>query len=142
VAARRETSVFFEAPHRMRETLEAMHRVLGDRHVVVCRELTKLHEEWLRGPLSRVLPALATPRGEFTVLVSPAPPQETAGPLPEGQRLLEEFEQLTESSGLSRRSAISALAERYALPSREVYAAIERARSEARLAGTHTTPEP
>ena len=133
LASRAETTIFFEAPHRIRETLEAAGRVLGDREVVVCRELTKLHEELLRGPVSRVLPSLAAPRGEFTVLVSPAPPRPAPGVLPDADMLLQEFEELAETGASpSRRAAVSILAQRYGLPSREVYAAIERARGKTR----------
>ncbi len=55
LGARRETLVFFEAPHRVRGTLEAILRVVGDRPVVVGRELTKVHEELIRGKISDVI---------------------------------------------------------------------------------------
>jgi 16S rRNA (cytidine1402-2'-O)-methyltransferase len=131
LASRQETTVFFEAPHRVRETLTAALPVLGDRPVVVGRELTKLHEEWLRGSLAQVLAALPEPRGEFTIVVSPAPDERAAGELPDEPRLLAEFEQLTQSPNVSRRAAINTLAERYGVASREVYSAIERARGNA-----------
>ena len=131
LAPRRETTIFFEAPHRVRGTLEAAARVLGDRQVAVCRELTKLHEEIRRGPLAEVLAALPEPRGEFTVVVAPAEAAQAPSELPEPQDLLAEFGQMTDSLGLDRRAAISRLAERYGMPSREMYAAIERARGAA-----------
>ena len=62
------TVVFFEAPHRIRETLGELRRVAGDCPVVVCRELTKIHEELVRGPISEVLDRLDAPVGEFTVV--------------------------------------------------------------------------
>lgn len=129
LATRRETTVFFEAPHRVRATLEAAVGVLGDRPVAVCRELTKLHEEIRRGPLAAVVAALPEPRGEFTIVVAPAEAPVVPAGLPEPEELLEAFGQLTEAEGLDRRGAISRLAERYAVPSREVYAAIEHARA-------------
>jgi 16S rRNA (cytidine1402-2'-O)-methyltransferase len=52
------TIVFFEAPHRVRATLEAALELLGDREVVLARELTKLHEEYLRGQITSVLARL------------------------------------------------------------------------------------
>ena len=64
------TLVFFEAPHRIRETLAAAIETLGDREAALGRELTKLHEEVLRGSLSAVLDRLGEPRGEFTVVVA------------------------------------------------------------------------
>ena len=128
LAAERRTLVFFEAPHRIRHTLEAALEALGDREAALGRELTKLHEEVLRGRLSDLLHQLAVPRGEFTVVVAGTP---NAQPNTEAQvtdaQLFAEFGRLTEN-GRSRREAISELAERYRLRSREVFAAIDRAR--------------
>ena len=69
----RRTLVFFEAPHRIRQTLESALDILGDREVALGRELTKLHEEVIRGPLSAVLLRLGEPRGEFTVVLAGRP---------------------------------------------------------------------
>ena len=64
------TMVFYEAPHRIRESLADMHEVLGDRAAVVGRELTKVHEEVLRGTLSQLAGELDQQRGEFVVVVA------------------------------------------------------------------------
>ncbi|MSQ11312.1 MAG: 16S rRNA (cytidine(1402)-2'-O)-methyltransferase [Dehalococcoidia bacterium] len=61
--------VFLEAPHRLRVTLPDMRQALGDRRVVVCREMTKLHEEVFRGTLQEALAHFHAPRGEFTLVV-------------------------------------------------------------------------
>ena len=124
----RRTLVFFEAPHRIRETLEDAFAALGDREASIGRELTKLHEEVLRGPLSAVLAQLGDPRGEFTVVVSgvPAAPEDEKLQVSDNQ-LLTDFGRLTEN-GMGRREAISELALRHRLRSREVFAAIDRAR--------------
>ena len=122
------TVVFFEAPHRIRETLGDALRVFGDRQVAVGRELTKLHEEILRGRLSEVIGHLTETRGEFTVVIAGVlEPDRESVAKPDDSRLFLEFGQLTES-GLGRREAIAKLATRHALPSRQVYAAIERSR--------------
>ncbi len=129
LADRPETLVFFEAPHRVRQTLESALRVLGDRPAAVCRELTKVHETLVRGPISSILASLDEPRGEFTVVIGPAEADEEEAPeLPDDSRLLSEFYQLTESDGLARRDALSRLATRYRSPARQVYAALERAK--------------
>ena len=129
VCSRRETVVFFEAPHRVRATLEAVLRVAGDRPVAVGRELTKVHEELIRGSVSTVMGRLTEPRGEFTIVLGPAgetpPPTES---LPASEELLGVFGQMT-VDGLSRRDAIGRLAERYGMSSREVYRAIEDAKN-------------
>lgn len=64
--------IAFETPHRLMDTLNDIHAVLGDRRVVVCRELTKLHEEVFRGTVTAALERFSNPRGEFTLIVQPA----------------------------------------------------------------------
>ena len=64
--------VIFEAPHRISRSLSDMLEVLGDRRVAVCREMTKVHEEFVVGPISCVLDKLSSKKGEFTVVIEPA----------------------------------------------------------------------
>ncbi len=123
------TLVFFEAPHRIRETIATAIETLGDREAALGRELTKLHEEVLRGSLSAVLDRLGEPRGEFTVVVAgrtddPGDGNEQVS----DNQLFIEFGRLTEN-GFGRREAISELAQRHRLRSRDVFAALDRARS-------------
>ena len=61
--------ISFEAPHRLIDTLTDIRDTLGDRQIVVCRELTKLHEEVFRGPVTEALQHFSEPRGEFTLIV-------------------------------------------------------------------------
>lgn len=68
--------VFLEAPHRICETLSELSGLVPDRQVVVCRELTKLHEEVWRGTASEAAGHFAQPRGEFVVVLAPRPPDE------------------------------------------------------------------
>ena len=63
------TIVCFESPYRVKDSLQAMLEVLGDRQVAVCRELTKLHEEVYRAPLSEAIAHFKQPRGEFTIVL-------------------------------------------------------------------------
>ena len=124
----RRTVVFFEAPHRIRATLADAHRVLGDRDVVLGRELTKLHEELVRGPISAVLAKVGEPRGEFTVvLAGVSEAEQSQVEQVDDNQLLTEFGLLTEN-GRSRREALGELARRHRLRSRDVFAAIDRAR--------------
>ena len=118
--------VLFEAPHRVRATLAAMLKILGDRPITVGREMTKVHEEWLRGPVSEVLAHLANPRGEFTIVIPPAPASpQAAGQAFDPAAVYVEFCQLTENDGLGRRAAIVTLAERHGRPAREIYKLVE-----------------
>ena len=63
------TIVLFEAPHRVRATLQDIHSTFGDRTLAVCRELTKLHEEVFRGTAAEALLHFEAPRGEFVLLL-------------------------------------------------------------------------
>jgi 16S rRNA (cytidine1402-2'-O)-methyltransferase len=63
------TAVFFEAPHRIRRTLMDLESTAGNVRVAICRELTKIHEELVNGPILDVLKHLEEPRGEFTIVV-------------------------------------------------------------------------
>jgi 16S rRNA (cytidine1402-2'-O)-methyltransferase len=123
------TIVFFEAPHRIRETLERLRREVGDCPVVVCRELTKKHEELVRGPISAVLNKLAVPIGEFTVVADVGHKTDNSGAtVPEPYKILAEFGELTKSDGVSRRRAVATLARRHGIPANLVYELIETAK--------------
>ena len=61
--------IIFESPHRLGNCLEDMKNVLGDRQVVICRELTKLHEEIFRGDITQAQQYFANPIGEFTIII-------------------------------------------------------------------------
>jgi 16S rRNA (cytidine1402-2'-O)-methyltransferase len=126
----RGTLCFFEAPHRILKTLEEAALYFGSRPIVVGRELTKMHQEFLRGTASEVLAGLKEPRGEFTILVGPREntpvPDEIDVP---DRQLANEFGHATETLGLGRREAVSAIAKRHGRPARDVYAAIERTKN-------------
>lgn len=96
--------------------------------MAVGRELTKAHEEWVRGPISVVRSQLENPRGEFTVVVDIGQSIEevpmTAAPT--AAQMLTELGEMTENKPLTRRAAVNALARRHRLPPNEVYQAIER----------------
>jgi 16S rRNA (cytidine1402-2'-O)-methyltransferase len=118
--------VLFEAPHRLRQTLEDVQTVLGDRPVVVAHELTKLHESWHRG-LARELLAdpLLPQKGEFTLVIGPSSGELQVPVVPDGETVWHEFGRLTNIGGHSRKEAIAELAEKYRLPKREIYALVE-----------------
>ena len=120
VAGVRDTLVIFEAPHRLRATLEDLLAILGDRETAVCRELTKLHEEVRRGPISEALEYFATPRGEFVLVVAGAGeiPEDAAPNDPElARRQLADLRR----SGARARDAVAEVAASTGMPRREVY---------------------
>jgi 16S rRNA (cytidine1402-2'-O)-methyltransferase len=120
--------VVYEAPHRIRDTLAEMLEVFGDRVVAVGRELTKAHEDLVVGPISAYLAKDQEPRGEYTLVVSGAPEPRIALEAPDPKVLADEFGHMTATGEMNRRAAITALAERYGLRSRVVYALIEAGR--------------
>ena len=122
------TCVFFEAPHRIRPTLEGLRQELGDREVAVAREMTKVHEEVIRGTVAHILGCLTNPRGEFTVVVAPPPDEAPDGRALSDKEILERFSQLIGNKDINRRGAIGAIARAAGLPSKAVYDAIERAK--------------
>ena len=129
VSSSTATVILFESPHRIRASLDEIASCLGNRLLCVGRELTKLHQEFLRGTASDLVNSLNRPRGEFTIVISPPTQSEAQMPeLPDSEGLSAEFGQLMESGGLSRREAITLLARKYAKPAREVYARLEAAK--------------
>jgi 16S rRNA (cytidine1402-2'-O)-methyltransferase len=112
------TLIFYEAPHRIVETLQAVEEVLGPRRVVVARELTKVHEEFLRGIVAEVRAELAgrqSVKGEITLLVARAETPATDD-TPLDEAVAECMRQ-----GMSRMDAIKTVARQRGLPKREVY---------------------
>jgi len=116
-----KTLVFYEAPHRVLDMLEDIRQVLGDPPVVVAREVTKIHEEFLRGSASEVVGQLKKKpiKGEITVLVGPHPaPEERAAS--EGT-IREELAQVMAERGLNERAALKVVARRRGLSRSEAY---------------------
>lgn len=85
------TLIFYEAPHKLTDTLEAMLQVLGDRKISLARELTKIYEEVVRTTLSQALAHYREqpPRGEFVLIVQGAPKQEETLTFEEALSLIE-----------------------------------------------------
>lgn len=118
------TTVFFESPHRLLDSLRDIAAVLGDRPLVVARELTKIHEEFLRGNASAValeMEKRGTVRGEITLVIGR---QEEVIPL--GNPIAEVAE-LEKELGISRMDAIKTVAKRRRLPKAEIYALVTKA---------------
>src|SRR5262252_10027648 len=123
------TVVFFEAPHRIRRTLEELLSAVGDRAAVVCREMTKIHETLVRGPISTVVNSVEGARGELTVVVDFGDTPEITDLRPATEQdLAIELGEITESERLTRREAINVLARRHGRSPNEIYKAVERGR--------------
>jgi 16S rRNA (cytidine1402-2'-O)-methyltransferase len=118
LAASRETLVFYESPVRVVASLTEMAQALGNRDAFLCREATKLHEEYRRGSLTELredLAARSSVKGEFVIVVSGA----SARPM-SSESLESLFSRLT-AEGKTRREAVKETARLLGLPAREVY---------------------
>jgi 16S rRNA (cytidine1402-2'-O)-methyltransferase len=112
------TLIFYEAPHRLKDALEDMHQALGDRHAVLAREVSKIHEEFRRGSISELLGALGGEalRGEVTLIVGGA----TAVSAVDEDRLTAEIREL-KSQGLRVKEIAEVLGEKFGYPKKEIY---------------------
>ena len=114
------TSIFYEAPHRLTKTLNNLSEILNsERKIVVARELTKIHEEFIRGTISEVTDYFEqnAPRGEFVVLISPNAAQETQLSWAE---LIKAVNRLVDT-GESKKSAIKTVAQENNVSKNELY---------------------
>jgi len=118
--------VFFEAPHRIRDTLADLLAIFGDRVVAIGRELTKAYEELVVNPISVHLEHFTEPKGEFTLVVSGAG-RDAGAPteLPAVGTLVREFGELTKNGQGTRRDIVKVLAERYGVSPRDMYRLLE-----------------
>ncbi|MEG1286800.1 MAG: 16S rRNA (cytidine(1402)-2'-O)-methyltransferase [Clostridium sp.] len=121
----RETLVFYEAPHRLLDTLNYLKESLGNRKIAACRELTKLHEEIVRGSIEECINHFLDkrPRGEF-VLVVEGKSEETIKAEKEAlwsDLTIEEHILKNIESGIDKKQAIKMVAKERNLPKSEVY---------------------
>ena len=115
-----ETQIFYESPHRVKDTLENMLVVYGDRHVVLVRELTKIYEEYQRGFISELIESIgdASLKGECMIIVDGASEEKVEKT---EEELLAEIDFLIET-GSQKSKAIKEVAKKYGLHKSDLYA--------------------
>ncbi len=113
------TIVILESPHRLLKSLDDILAVLGDRRITVCRELTKLHEEFFRGKISQAIGNFTEPRGEFTLVIEGKREKEK----PELTEDVEKQLRRMRASGMPAKEAVARVAEEIGLPKNELYQA-------------------
>jgi 16S rRNA (cytidine1402-2'-O)-methyltransferase len=127
------TLIFYEAPHRILETLTDLESVWGPvLRVVIARELTKLHEEFLRGPVAEVKVNLASRdrvRGEITLLIEATPLSQAAQAQSSAASLLSRIQQLEVSEGLDEKDALKRLARELNQSKSDLYRELQRERA-------------
>jgi 16S rRNA (cytidine1402-2'-O)-methyltransferase len=136
------TQVFYEAPHRIVEALSDVVEVLGkDRHVVIAREVTKLHEEFLRGRASEVLEALKARdgvKGEITLLIGKAEEEETrvgtgdpsanSGQAPARPGIRQRLKQIMAEEKVDEKTALKKVAKERGISKSEAYRELQRSK--------------
>jgi len=124
------TQVFYEAPHRIVEALEDLVEVLGGaRYVVVAREVTKIHEEFLRGRASEVLETLQAReavKGEITLLIGKAEEQDVAMAAFGRQGIRERVQQIMAEENLDEKAALKKVAKERGVSKSEAYRELQR----------------
>jgi 16S rRNA (cytidine1402-2'-O)-methyltransferase len=125
------TIILYEAPHRVQECVADAVEVLGDRPACLAREVTKLHEEFLRGKLSEVLASLVErpARGEITLLIGPADAAEARNHADSAQSLAARVEELMHQAKLDRKEALKLAARERGMTRRAAYDEIVSARA-------------
>jgi 16S rRNA (cytidine1402-2'-O)-methyltransferase len=125
------TQVFYEAPHRVKEALEDIVQILGaTRHVVVAREVTKLHEEFLRGHAADVLETLKTRgevKGEITLLIGKAEESERMV-VPLRTSIRQRVEQVMKEESLDEKAALKKIAKEMGVSKSEAYRELQRSK--------------
>jgi len=134
------TQVFYETPHRVKEALDDIVEVLGrERHIVLAREVTKLHEEFLRGRAEDVLQTLQSRdeiKGEITLLIGKAE-DETADLHPSGQRsadsphqptIRQRLAQIMAGENLDEKAALKKIAKERGVSKSEAYRELQRSK--------------
>lgn len=125
LAKREETILFYEAPHRLKESLKDLNLILGNRRIVLARELTKKFEEFLRGTIEEAIEWVESNeiRGEFVVVVE----GNTSGEIEEEENtwgsmtVVEHINYIIEETNVSSKEAIKEVAKLRGLPKRDVY---------------------
>lgn len=120
------TVVLYESPHRVLDTLKVMSEVFPERQLALCRELTKVHEETLRGTAKEILQQLtARPaiKGEITIVIAPKESEESREPVGSKKTELSVVEHVQQliAQGLTKKEAIKRVAQLRGMPKSEVY---------------------
>ena len=117
------TIVLYEAPHRIAESIADAREILGDRPACIAREVTKLHEEFLRGKLSQLEESLAErpARGEITLVVGPPEASAVSGQADTSQSLSDRVEELIRQAKLDRKEALKLAAKERGITRRAAY---------------------
>ena len=118
----KRTLILYEAPHKLKGTLEAILEILGDRKIVLARELTKIHEEFIRGSVSEIINKLEDIKGEFVILIEGGTETLEEKKITDLNKLdLEEHYKYYENQGLEKKEIIKRIAKDKGINKNEIY---------------------
>ena len=118
----KRTLIFYEAPHKLTKTLEDIKEILGNREIALARELTKLHEEFIRGDIQSVLKNLGEPRGEFVIIVEGSKLGEREAQIEDLKQLsLEKHYEFYQNLGMNKKEIIKQIAKDRKVEKNEIY---------------------
>ena len=117
-----QTIIFYEAPHKLLNTLNTLKEELGERRIVLAREITKMHEEYIRGTIAECLEKINEPKGEFVIIIEGAKNNE----IEESKELLnnlslEEHFKYYEKQGYEKKEIIKKIAKDREKSKNEIY---------------------
>ena len=126
IVSSKATLLFYESPHRLKDTLKECITVLGERKAVVCRELTKKFEEFVRGTLSSLQEHFQNnqPRGEFTLIIEGNTKDEEDFEQSAGEISLQDAVEQLIKQGADKKTAMKEVAVKYKVSKRDVYQAL------------------
>lgn len=117
-----KTIILYEAPHKLKNTLEDLEDILEDRKIVIARELTKIHEEFIRGTAKEILEKYTEPKGEHIILIEENPiKQENEEKLKINNMTIEEHYKYYENQGFSKNEIIKKIAKDKGVTKNEIY---------------------
>lgn len=108
--------IFYEAPHKIKDTLADMLEFLGDKNCTIARELTKIHEELLRGSISEILNKLVQPKGEFVIIIDNNIDNTESISLS-----IDELYTFYSNTGLDKKEIIKQIAKEKGVPKNDIY---------------------
>ena len=118
----KRTLIFYEAPHKLINTLETILEILGNRNIVLARELTKIHEEFIRGNIEEILSKIEEPKGEYVILVEGGVESKKEKELSDLNELsLEKHYEFYENQGLEKKEIIKKIAKDRNINKNEIY---------------------
>ena len=117
-----KTLIFYEAPHKLKTTLETIYEIFGERKIVLARELTKIHEEFIRGNISEILEKVELIKGEFVILIEGSIESKAdIQKIKINNQTLEEHYEMYERQGLEKKEIIKKIAKDRNVNKNEIY---------------------